>query len=361
MRKLGISVYPQHSELQEMKDYIQLAKKHGFTRIFTCLMSMKEEREISKLKEIMKFAKNLDFEISADIAPGIFEELGLTYRDIGHLKEQFSLAALRLDMGFSGQEEAFMSVDPSNLKIELNISNGTKYVENILSYEANVENIIGCHNFYPKKFTGLSREHFLNTSTVFKHNGIRTAAMISSTNGKLGPWEETPHGLPTLEDHRGLAITVQAKDLWHTGLIDDLIIGNMFASENELKSLGQLNRNSLQLAVQVGEETTELEKAILFDEFHFNRGDVSEYVIRSTQSRVKYKEKSFPSHNTQPLKRGHIIIDNDNDLRYKGELNIVLKKMPNTGLSNIIATVIEEEIFLLEQIKPWESFQFVKN
>lgn len=40
------------------------------------------------------------------------------------------------------------------------------------------------------------------------------------------------------------------KDLWNTGLIDDLIIGNMFASEQELQALGQLNRHKLELQVQ---------------------------------------------------------------------------------------------------------------
>ncbi len=41
--------------------------------------------------------------------------------------------------------------------------------------------------------------------------------MISSQHGQFGPWEQTEHGLPTLEEHRQLPITVQAKDLWHTG------------------------------------------------------------------------------------------------------------------------------------------------
>jgi len=64
------------------------------------------------------------------------------------------------------------------LKIEINMSNGTKYVDNIISYQPNKENIIGCHNFYPKRFTGLSRQHFLQTSQHFKAHNVRTAAMI---------------------------------------------------------------------------------------------------------------------------------------------------------------------------------------
>ncbi|MEG0473831.1 MAG: MupG family TIM beta-alpha barrel fold protein, partial [Solibacillus sp.] len=328
MRRLGISVYPQHSTVEELQTYIKLAHSNGFDRMFTCLMSLTNESERNKLQQVNAFAKELGFDISADIAPSVFQELGKTYRDAGYFKEQFHVSALRLDMGFSGQEEAFMTLDESNIIVELNMSNGTKYVETILSYEANRDNLLGCHNFYPRKYTALSRPHFLATSQLFKAQNIRTAAMISSQNGKFGPWEETPHGLPTLEEHRNLPITVQAKDLWNTGLIDDLIIGNMFASEQELQALGKLNRQKLELQVQPVADITNVEETIVFDEFHFNRGDVSEYMIRSTQSRVKFKQEDFPAHKVEPLRFGDVTIDNNEDIRYKGELQIVLREMP---------------------------------
>ena len=358
MRRLGISIYPQHSSLEEMQRYIQLAHDNGFDRIFTCLMSLKNEQEQQKLQSINLFAKELGFDISADIAPSVFQDLGLTYKDIAYLKENYHLAALRLDLGFSGQEEAFMSLNECDVKVELNISNGTKYVDNIMSYQPNQNNIIGCHNFYPRKYTGLSRQHFLNTSQVFKDNHLRTAAMISSEHALFGPWEQTLHGLPTLEEHRVLPIVVQAKDLWNTGLIDDLIIGNMFASEEELHALGQLNRNKLELKIIPMPATTPLEEEILFKEPHFNRGDISDYVIRSTQSRVNFKNGDFPAHDTHCLKPGDVTIDNNLDVRYKGELQIVLKEIPNAGSANIVAKVVEEERFLLQYIQPWQSFKF---
>ncbi len=360
MRRLGISVYPQHSTVEELQTYIKLAHSNGFDRMFTCLMSLTNESERNKLQQVNAFAKELGFDISADIAPSVFQELGKTYRDAGYFKEQFHVSALRLDMGFSGQEEAFMTLDESNIIVELNMSNGTKYVETILSYEANRDNLLGCHNFYPRKYTALSRPHFLATSQLFKAQHIRTAAMISSQHGKFGPWEKTLHGLPTLEEHRNLPITVQAKDLWNTGLIDDLIIGNMFASEQELQALGKLNRQKLELQVQPVADITNVEETIVFDEFHFNRGDVSEYMIRSTQSRVKFKQEDFPAHKVEPLRFGDVTIDNNEDIRYKGELQIVLREMPNEGSTNIVGTIVDEEKFLLQHIKPWQSFSFVK-
>ena len=45
MKRLGISLYPQHSTFEEMKRYVQLAHDNGFDRIFTCLMSLKQDEE----------------------------------------------------------------------------------------------------------------------------------------------------------------------------------------------------------------------------------------------------------------------------------------------------------------------------
>lgn len=361
MKQLGIALYPQHASLEEMICYVDTAYTHGFRRIFTCLMSLSDGDEKQKLQDITAYAANKGFRITADVSPDVFRDNNLTYRDIYVLKKQYHLTGIRLDLGFSGQEEAFMSVDASDLEIELNISNGTKYVETILSYGGNIDRIVGCHNFYPRRYTGLSREHLLATSTLFKQNHVRTAAMISSQSAAYGPWEETPYGLPTLEEHRHLTITTQAKDLWHTGLIDDLIIGNMFASDEELAALGSLNRDLLELTVDCLDATTDVEQHILFKEPHFNRGDVSEYVIRSTQSRVNYKAAAFPPHDVQELQIGDVTIDNEHDVRYKGELQIARQSMQNSGSTNVVARVIEQERFLIQQVKPWESFGFQKG
>ena len=39
MKRLGISVYPSHSSMDEIIKYVELAAKYGFKRIFTCLLS----------------------------------------------------------------------------------------------------------------------------------------------------------------------------------------------------------------------------------------------------------------------------------------------------------------------------------
>lgn len=360
MRRLGISLYPNHTSLAECLAYIDLAAKYGFQRIFTCLISVDDngiEQAIQEFKELTACANKHGMEVIADVDPAIFKKFNISYDNLGFFKE-IGLYGIRLDLGFSGFEESVMTFNPYGLKIELNTSNGTKYVDNILSYQPNVENILGCHNFYPHVYTGLGYDHFIKCSKQFKELGIRTAAFVNSSAASFGPWPVT-EGLCTLEMHRDLPIEVQAKHLFATGLIDDVIIANAFASEAELKILSEIEKNMLEFTVDFVPNVPELEKKIVLEELHFNRGDVSDYVVRSTQSRVKYKGHDFPPFNTPAIEKGDILVESSLYIRYAGELQVALLPMKNSGKTNVVAKVVSEEVFLLDYLEPWMKFKFV--
>lgn len=363
MKRLGISVYPNHADINEIVRYIHLAGKYGFKRVFTCLISVGGDKNIEDILEEFKImlaaAKEENMEVIADLDPTIFKKLDASIYDLQVFKDM-GLDGIRLDMGFSGQEESIMSFNEYGLKIELNMSSGTKYIDNILSYKPNKNNLYGCHNFYPHKYTGLSLEHFMKCSKQFRELGLNTAAFVNSPSAEYGPWPVS-EGLCTLEMHRELPIDVQAKHFLATELIDDVIIANSFASEDEIKALSQLNKEKLTFKVEFNESATELDKKIVLEEIHYNRGDISEYMLRSTQSRVKYKEESFPKVNTPDIKRGDILIDSDLYTRYAGELQIALKDMKNTGKTNVVGKIVDDEIFLLDYIEPWMSFGFNFN
>lgn len=354
MNKLGISIYPDKSVLEEDINYINMASKYGFKRIFLNLLTVQDEKSLNKFKDIVKLARDLDMEVVADVAPSVFIDLNIDYKDLGIFND-LGLTGIRLDLGFSGNEESIMSFNPYGLKIELNISGGTKYIDNIMSYMPNKDNIIGCHNFYPHRYTGISRKHFIESTKRFKEYGLRTAAFISSSVGTFGPWVVN-EGLPTLEEHRNLPLEVQAKDFFNTGLIDDVIISNCYASEEELKTLGNLNKDILTLNVNIIDNLPETEQNILLGELHFNRGDVSEYMIRSTQSRVKYKGHNFELINPKNMEKGDIIIESSLYSHYAGEMHIVLKDMENSGRTSVVGKVVDEEIYLLDYIRPWQKF-----
>lgn len=358
MHKLGVSIYPDVSSIEENKEYLELAAKYGFNRVFTNLLSVEEKAEntLRGFKEMVDYASNLGMEVIADVSPSVFETLDIHYSDLKYFKD-IGLSGIRLDLGFTGNEESIMSFNPYHLKIELNMSSGNKYLENIMTYIPNKDNIIGCHNFYPHKYTGISRKHFIETSELFKKYGLRTAAFVSSSKATFGPWPVN-EGLPTLEEHRELPIEVQAKDLFNTGLIDDVIISNCYASEEELKELGDMDRDILTLNAETIDDLPKIEEDIILKELHFNRGDVSEYAIRSTQSRVKYKDYDFKLMNSKDIEKGDIIIESSLYDHYAGELQIALKPMKNSGRTSIVGKIVDEEIYLLDYIRPWQKFKF---
>ncbi|MBF0844025.1 DUF871 family protein, partial [Streptococcus danieliae] len=75
-----------------------------------------------------------------------------------------------------------------------------------------------------------------------------TEAFVTSQSAKFGPWDVND-GLPTLEMHRHLPLDLQARHMFATGLIDVVIIGNAYASDEELRSLAAIDRYKLSLGI----------------------------------------------------------------------------------------------------------------
>lgn len=358
MRGFGISVYPEQTNVQDNLNYISLAGELGYSRIFTCLLSVSSDRLKIKnsLSLITEQAHKYGMEVIADIAPSIFRNLSISYKDLSFFRE-LGIDGIRLDEAFSGSEEAWMTYNPYGLKIELNIDKGAHYLENVLAYKPDKHKILGCHNFYPKLYSGLSLEFLKETSLAYKKNSLRTAAFVNSLVAKVGPWSLT-NGLCTLEDHRHLSLRSQAKELFYSDVIDDVIIGNAFASEKELKSFRSVNGSLITLDVSLSEEIFDIEKDILFKEIHSYRGDKSFYTIRSSLTRLKYSHVSILPHQTKPIEKGDIIVQNDFVPRYKGEVLIALMPMENDGSMNVVGKVISDDLRLLSLIEANSKFQF---
>ncbi|RCN87717.1 DUF871 domain-containing protein, partial [Enterococcus faecium] len=310
MGKLGISIYPERSTFEKDKAYLDLAHKYGYKRVFTSLLQINDDKEkvLSEFKEVVDYANSLGMEVMVDINPALFEQLEISYDDLSFF-HKMGAYGVRLDIGFTGAEEAKMTRNPFGIKIEINMSSGTNYVDNIMSYSPNTDNLLGSHNFYPHRYSGLGYEHFVFCSEKFRKYNLNTMAFVNSQSAEFGPWP-TQDGLCTLEDHRDLEIATQVKHLILTGLIDDISIGNAYASEEELKEMAEaFNADYPTLKVDTEEGITENERICLFDNLHSYRGDRSEYILRSTMTRVYYKDKDFPPHNTRDMHHGDVLID----------------------------------------------------
>lgn len=356
-RSLGISIYPEHSTVEKDKAYLKLASTYGFTRVFTCLLSVNKPKEeiVSEFKEIIEYATGLGYEVILDVAPAVFDQLGISYDDLTFFHEM-GATGIRLDMGFDGAKEAMLTFNPYQLAIEINMSNNVAYLDNILTYQPNVPFLYGCHNFYPQLGTGLDYDFFVQCSTRFKQHGIRTAAFISSHAANIGPWSIND-GLCTLEMHRHLPVEVQAKHLFATNLIDDVIIGNAYASEDELKALSNVNRYQLELSVKPIEKTSQLEKEIMYQEQHYRRGDITKQAVRSTEVRKKQVGKDIPCHDhLDAFTAGDVVIGNNDFGKYKGELQIILEECYDKR-KNKVGRVVDEELFLMNYIDAWTKFK----
>ncbi len=363
MRQLGISIYPEKSTREEIFSYISEAKKAGFSRIFSCLLSANEEKEVLKKKflEVNEFAHQEGFEVIVDVSPRVFEQLEISYKDLTFFHE-IQADGLRLDMGFTGNEESMMTFNPYDLKIEINMSMDTHTMDTIMDYQPNKYNLLGCHNFYPHRYSGLTMDFFERCSKRFSQYGLRTAAFVTSQNtDTFGPWPVTD-GLPTLEMHRDLPMHIQMKHFIAMGSVDDLIISNCFPSEDELKKVSMIRKDMVVFEVELEKKIPTLEKKIVLEELHFNRGDASDAFLRSTQSRVKYKGHNFEIFNApQKIRKGDILIESSEYGHYAGELQVALKDMENSGKTNVVGRIAEEEIFILDYIKPWQKFRFIEK
>ncbi|WP_024655194.1 DUF871 domain-containing protein [Borrelia hispanica] len=364
MKEIGISIYPNISSKNKIIEYLEKSASLGFNRVFTSLLYINNDNELNNFKEILDIANKHQIKPIVDVNPNVFKKLGIDMTDLRNCSKldyfkKLGVWAIRLDTSFKGIEESLMTFNDCNLKIELNMSSINKHIDTIMYFKPNKSNLLGCHNFYPHKYTGLSRKFFKEMTKIFKQNSIPTAAFVSSLVAEECARGLEKDGIPTLEEHRNKDIELQTKDLFKEGM-DAVLISNCFPSDLELEKVAKINRYVLELKSYLNPKINSIEREIILDTLHFNRGDITPYRIRSTMSRTYYKDKNFIIHSPNEIKRGDILIDSSEYLGYSGELQIALKDTPNNGLINVVGRIHEEELYLLDKIEAWEKFKIVE-
>ncbi len=362
---LGISVYPYKENLQDTMNYIETAANIGYKRMFLNLLLVDKNADINKFVEdnrkIISFAKSKNIEIYIDVNPKILEILGVDYKDLKFFND-LGVDGIRLDGVYDGTVESELTYNEYDLKIELNASQNTYYIENIVSRKPNIKNLISCHNFYPQRNTALSEDFYIQSSMGVKNNGLRLAAFVTSqalnTHGPH-PFDDK---LPTLEMHRDLDIAVQVKHLISLGNIDDIIISNSFASFDELQRVSVIYKPYVLFKLEYDKNVTKDELEILYNR-HINRGDPGAKIVRSSMPRVLYKDTKVPNRENEfkKVEKGTVYICNENMEQYKGEICIAYEELEmDLEKVNIIGKIVDEEIFLLDYISDFTRFGFEK-
>lgn len=358
--KLGISLYPDQTVLQEDQAYIDLAVSLGYTHVFMSFLQIdihNPKRSIQRIRESIQYASQKGCTISLDIHPMVFNYIDGSESDL-HYFHDLGVTTLRLDAGYDGKTEAMMTHNPYGINIELNVSRDTHELERILDYHPNIHRLCGSHNFYPQRYTGLPLRTFKSCTKRFLDHRLPVAAFITSQRAAVSPWPIS-EGLCTLEEHRDLPLEVQFRHMQMLGLVDMVIIGNAYASEEELKTIAQCNQTSIPVLSVALYDCTKLEKEILFNYDQDYRGDASDYVIRSSKHRMRvYKEQLQAGGIHRALQAGDVVICNEEYGQYKGEVQIILQPREMDPRLNIVGHIPEEEYVLINELRPFEAFRF---
>lgn len=357
----GISLFlGMDYSLVDNLEYIQSAYYAGFRQIFTSLHIPEADyaQIISQFEQVLNLAKQLEMRVIADISPNAYGYLGIATNDLGAFK-RLGLSGIRLDYGFKPEQIAAYSNNSAGLLIELNASTATaEFITQIMAAGANPANLSACHNYYPRKNTGIGIEVLLRKNALFKHYNIPISAFIALTEAKRGPLYE---GLPTLEFTREMSPRIAVQILLQLG-IDNVFVGDACASMDVLTQIGQLDSAVIEL--ELAKFSANPCYAELLNGIHTNRPDAAEDVVRSQESRLMLLENSYVSRKINPecctlRPRGSVCVDNLHYLRYSGELQICKRDLPSDQRVNLVGELTADSCYLLDYIGDNQQFKLV--
>lgn len=339
---IGISIFPgMDMGIEENLKYMKRAKENGIDVVFTSMHipEVDEDRVLFEFEKILKQTNKLNMKLIVDISNKYIDK---------HVWDNYNVFALRLDFGFSDEDIVRLS---KKYPIQLNASTISKeWMENLMEMGLDSSKITVCHNYYPRKDTGISIDLLKRRNKYYKSLGMEIMGFISSNFKKRGPIYE---GLPTVEAHRELHPIVGAQELLREGC-DFVIVGDFMASKEELFLLGRLDRDSYLLPVKKYKMTPQEEKT--FNILHRNRMDPGEFLIRCEKSREVLKEP-VKKGNIIARKAGSVTIDNIGYKRYSGELQICKKNFACDDRINVVAQILDEGR-LVQRIEEGDKFRF---
>lgn len=177
MVQFGFSIYPENYSLEESKAYIDLLGCYGARRMFMSLLQLggNTQEALQLYRDLIAYARQLGMVVIADLSPSFIEAQGWQ-KSLIEEAHGLGLTGIRLDEALPLEEIVSLTQNPYGLKIELNLSTDKVLLTQLLASEANRDNIVACHNFYPHAYTGLSEEHFFEMSSFYHQEGIQTAA-----------------------------------------------------------------------------------------------------------------------------------------------------------------------------------------
>lgn len=323
MIKIGYSIYTGLDDypLEKNLEYLKLGKKYGLEFIFSSAHILEANNAFEELQTIVHEADKLGMKMILDVSKPMMDRFVMPDK----------LYSLRLDYGFSKEDVVELSKS-SKCKIELNASTLSKeYIDTLVEMGLNTDNVRTSFNFYPKLYTGHDIEFTKEKVKLFKSYGFSVLAFIPSHFGFRPPMYE---GLPSVESHRKMDTRLAIEELKALG-VDEIAFGDAYVKEEELEILKSHQKDEIVLKFNPLENTPSELVEHLNNTFQI-RSDYNDLMLRCTSKRGKVE---IPQFNTVERKKYDVTIDNSGFMRYKGEINIILKDLPLDERVNVIGKV----------------------
>ena len=96
----------------------------------------------------------------------------------------------------------------------------------------------------------------------------------------------------------------------------------------------------------------------LLNEVYSARTDEARDAIRVSESRLILNGDIIEPFNTVNKEFGDITIDNKDYLRYMGELQILKTKQEKDSRTNVVASILQKDLYLLKYIQGGKKFHF---
>lgn len=365
--RLGVSLYPHLiAENYDLETYLTKCAKAQIKVIFTTLINVKksDQKLFNRFLQLTKTANKLGIDVYGDVNGAVYEEFELDKNNreqvMNFFMTELGLKGIRFDEGISGEDVTKLTHNKEDIKIILNASSPAQELEYLLSLNANKNNLVGCWNFYPQRYTASSLMYFIEKKFIYKMLGIPLQVFVAlQRNDAQGPWQYNDK-LPSIEMHRDLTLDFQIRHFVALG-VDDIIVSTQFLNDEEFATLQNINLHLITLSLKTDRGVSPTEKGILLDQtIHFVRPDLAEYMIRSTFARIKYQDCDLPARpfNDKYFEKGDVVILNNKAQNYKGEVQIITKRMINDGIRNFVGQLDENEQKIVDCLLPNQEFRF---
>lgn len=349
--KTGISIYF-GTGAQRNEEIIEKAARAGASLAFTSL-HIPEESGVDYAREARRLLGRLrdaNIGLIVDVGPRTYEKLGCEriedLRDLG-------ITHVRLDYGFTAKQTVELS---RTFHIVCNASTVTR--EEIHAWRAegaDLTRFAACHNYYPKRLSGLSLDSVRRMNDHLAAFGFETLGFVPGDGELRGPLHE---GLPTVETHRDRAgdLALNMLELALGARCDGVLVGDVDLSDASWDVLGGLSRGyvNVSCSLRPGYE-------YLKGQIHHDRPDSSSLVFRSQESRTVLAPVggvSIDEGAGAPRPVGAIAVSNGAYARYEGELEISRVDLPGDARMNVVGAIEEGDCRLLPYVQQGFGLRF---